>query len=102
MTDSNKFAHPEHAELMAWQDREVPMPRAAEIAAHVARCGACSAEVRGFAHASAALQAWRVDAPPPAKAPTVRGPNRRLLYFAAAAVVLVGLFSTVRVECAAA
>jgi protein-disulfide isomerase len=102
MTDPEKPIHPESAELMAWQDREVPMPRAAEIAAHVAECGACSAEVRGFAHASAALQAWRVDAPPPAAAPTVRRGNGRLLYFAAAAVLLIGLASTVRVECAAA
>lgn len=102
MTDPENAVHPESAELMAWQDREVPMPRAAEIARHVGECAACSAEVRTFAAASAAVQQWRVDAPPPAAAPAVRRPRQRLLYFAAAAVVLVGLLSTVRVECAAA
>jgi protein-disulfide isomerase len=87
---------------MAWQDREVPMPRAAEIATHVGECAGCAAEVRQFAAASAAMQTWRVDAPPPAAVPAVRKPNRRVLYWAAAAVVAVGLLGTVRVECAAA
>jgi protein-disulfide isomerase len=94
--------HPQPEELMAWQDREVPMPRAAEIAAHVGECAACAGEVRRFSAASAAMHAWKIDAPPPAIAPSLRRPNRRLLYFAAAAVVVVGLLSTVRVECAAA
>lgn len=97
--------HPQLDELMAWQDREVPMPRAAEIAAHVGECAACNDEVRRFAAASAALQRWRVDAPATA-APTELAPRRsaarrRILYWAAAAVVVVGLLGTVRVECAA-
>lgn len=94
--------HPQPEELMAWQDREVPMPRAAEIAAHVGECAGCSDEVRRFAAASAAVQTWRVDAPPATAAPALRRPNRRLLYWAAAAVIVVGLLGTVRVECAAA
>ena len=94
--------HPQPEELMSWQDREVPMPRAAEIATHVGQCAACSAETRQLAAASAALHAWKIDEPPAAVAPSLRKPNRRLLYFAAAAVVIVGLLSTVRVECAAA
>jgi protein-disulfide isomerase len=87
---------------MAWQDREVPMPRAAEIAAHVGECAQCAAEVRQFAAASAAMQAWRVDAPPAGAARALRKRNRRPLYWAAAAVAVVGLLSTVRGECAAA
>lgn len=102
MTDFEKPVHPDGAELMAWQDREVPMPRAAEIAQHVGECAVCSAEVRQFAAASAAVQQWRIDTPPAAKAPSMRKPNRRLLYFAAAAVVVIGLLTTVRVECAEA
>jgi hypothetical protein len=101
MTDPEKSVHPESAELMAWQDREVPMPRAAEIAEHVTACEACSAELGRFASASAAMQQWRVGVPPAANAP-VRRPNRRLLYLAAAAVVVIGLLTTVRVECAEA
>jgi protein-disulfide isomerase len=102
VTHPEKSVHPETDELMAWQDREVPMPRAAEIATHVGECAQCAAEVRGFAAASAALQTWRVEAPPAAVAPGVRKSNRRLLYWAAAAVVAIGLLGTVRVECAAA
>ena len=102
--------HPHPEELMAWQDREVPMPRAAEIATHVGDCPACADQVRRFASASAAMQTWRIadpmaaepPAPPAGVATALRKPNRRLLYFAAAAVVIVGLLSTVRVECAAA
>jgi len=102
MTNPETSVHPESAELMAWQDREVPMPRAAEIAAHVGACAACSDEMRRFAAASSAMQSWRVAPPPPAVAPTAPKSRRRLLYWAAAAAVIVGLLSTVRVECAAA
>jgi protein-disulfide isomerase len=110
VTNPEKSVHPEKDELMAWQDREIAMPRAAEIAAHVGECAQCAGEVRRFAGASAAINKWRVDAPPAAEPPTAsqagtpaaRTSSRRPLYWAAAAVIVVGLLSTVRVECAAA
>jgi protein-disulfide isomerase len=95
-------SHPTTDELMAWRDAEVAKDRAAEIAAHVATCAACTAAVTALEHTSAAIQAWRIDAPPAMASPVRRRSHRRMLYWASAAIVIIGLLSTVRVECAAA
>lgn len=95
MTDMTE--HPGTDELMAWVDKEVTGPRAAEITAHVVGCAQCAHEAKQFVAASAAVKQWRVE---PAPAIKVAQPKRRLVYWAAAAAVILGVLSTVRVQCA--
>jgi anti-sigma factor RsiW len=45
------------ADLSAWIDGELPDARAAEVAAHVAACAICTAEVGALRRADAALRA---------------------------------------------
>lgn len=100
--------HPDREELMAWRDGEM----AAEIASHVAGCAECRNAAAEFAGLSAKLAAWTVDAPgtrlsSPALSARPALPARpaRLarpaLYWAAAALIL-GVMTTVRVECSPA
>jgi protein-disulfide isomerase len=97
MTEQVTTGCPENVELMAWLDKEVGGARAAEISAHVVGCPDCTTEVQRFVAASAAVRQWRID-PLPAK--QMARPKRKLAWLVAAAVVLVGLLSTVRVQCA--
>jgi len=45
------------ADLSAWIDRELPDARAAEVAAHVASCAACRAQVDGLRRTDRELRA---------------------------------------------
>ncbi len=45
------------ADLSAWIDRELPAARAAAVAAHVAACAACRAQVEELRRADGALRA---------------------------------------------
>lgn len=98
--------HPEREDLMAWRDGEVPESRAAEIRMHVAGCDDCRAFVDGLAAISARLATWTPDAATtsgvPAGSTSGRHPRGRAILWAAAAVVLIGVASTVRVDCAPA
>lgn len=99
-------AHPDREELMAWRDDEVATARAAEIATHVAGCTDCRDFVDALGSLSAAVQSWTV-APAPASSPRVPAApvaaiSRRAVMWAAAAVLLIGVLATVRVECAPA
>ena len=108
--------HVDREELMAWRDGEIAGDRAAEIARHAAECATCRAAVAEFAGLSAKLAAWTVDVPGerlaaparPAGAALAADSARRAsfarpaFYWAAAAVVMMGLLATVRVECSPA
>lgn len=100
MTDQLKTDHPETAELMAWLDKEIGGERASQISAHLVGCPACTREVQQFVAASAAVRQWRIDPVPAKKSARTAAPKRRFLYLAAAAVVVIGLLTTVRVQCA--
>ncbi len=101
MTERLKSDHPEDAELMAWLDKEVGGDRAAEISAHVVGCASCTTEVQQFVATGAAIRQWRIDPVPSGKTnDKTPAPRRRMLYVAAAAVIVVGVLSTVRVQCA--
>lgn len=98
MTEQHSnLVHPDKEELMAWVDRELPAERAAEITAHVVSCAECADEAKQFVATTAAVRQWRVSAPPALK---TAKPRRRLVYWAAAAALIVGVLSTVRVQCA--
>lgn len=108
--------HPEPEELMAWHDGEVEADRAAELATHTSDCAACQAAVVEIARVSDRLKAWTVPAPtdrlqsPIASATRVvsvasaaaTSQLRRAFYWAAAAVLVLGVLASVRVECAPA
>ncbi len=98
--------HPEREELMAWRDGEVSAARATDIGSHVESCGECRGFVEALATVSARLATWTPAAPSPTAAPAaptspVRTVRRTVLW-AAAAVLVIGIASTVRVECAPA
>lgn len=105
--------HPEREELMAWRDGEVPEARALEIGTHVEDCHECRGFIDALASVSARLATWTPDATSPTAAPVAptatpaaptsrAGTVRRTVLWAAAAVLLIGIASTVRVECAPA
>jgi hypothetical protein len=98
--------HPEREELMAWRDGEVSEARATDIGSHVESCGECRGFVEALATVSARLATWTPDAPSATAAPAApTSPARtvrRTVLWAAAAVLVIGIASTVRVECAPA
>lgn len=98
MSEHPQPGHPEKDQLMAWVDKEVGSARAAEISAHVVGCADCTTEVQRFVAASAAVRQWRIDPMPSMK--KAAAPKRKMAYWVAAAVLLVGVLSTVRVQCA--
>lgn len=100
MTERPNTDHPEGAELMAWLDKEVAGARAAEISAHVVSCPACTLDVQQFVAATAAMRQWRIEPVPAKTSAKAAAPKRRLVYLAAAAAVVIGVLSTVRVQCA--
>ena len=94
-------------EVMAWLDGELPAPRAAEIAAHVAACADCGALAGDLQSVSDRVAMWTVEPPPselqagahgaigPIAVTTLRRSRHRPLLLAAAvaatfAVVILG------------
>ena len=51
-------------DVMAWLDGELPAPRAAEMAAHVAACADCSALADDLRSVSDRVSRWTVELPP--------------------------------------
>jgi protein-disulfide isomerase len=103
--------HPDREELMAWRDDEVTADRAGVIAAHVATCAVCRDFTASLAVVSQRVSRWTVEpasferpqTPAPIAAPAARRPLRRAtMLWVAAAVVLVAIVTTVRVDCAPA
>lgn len=98
--------HPEREELMAWRDGEVSEARATDIGSHVESCGECRGFVEALATVSARLATWTPDAPSATAAPAApTSPARtvrRTVLWAAAAVLVVGVLASVRVDCAPA
>ena len=97
--------HPDREELMAWSDGEVPAERSTQIAAHTADCEACGSFVRSLESMSAQMSAWTIEAPPATLAPATPSSSagflsRRAMVWTAAAVLVIGVLATVRVECA--
>jgi len=65
------------ADLSAWIDRELPAARAAAVAAHVAACAACRAQVETLRRADGALRAIPLrELPPGALAEVLRRADR--------------------------
>jgi anti-sigma factor RsiW len=65
------------ADLSAWIDRELPAARAAAVAAHVAACAACRAQVEELRRADGALRAVPLrEMPPGALAEVLRRAER--------------------------
>jgi protein-disulfide isomerase len=120
MTMTNE--HPDREAVMAWIDGELPVDERAMVQTHMDTCVACrqmADELRGTAKE---LAAWRVDAPPASLAdrvhaaarqpasPVVPAPRassalpaspawqRPLVWVAA--LVMLGLLTTVRIQCA--
>ena len=95
--------HPDPEELMAWRDGEVVGDRAAELAHHAETCAECRDKVAAFATLSTSMQSWTIEAAPSAMRRLSRVTQpRRMLVWAAAAAVFVGVLATVRVECSPA
>ena len=101
--------HPDREELMAWTDDEVTAERAAEIAGHVATCAECRECMSALGAVSRRVSQWTVEPatfvrPPAASiaAPSSGRVRRRMLMWAAAAVFVIGIATTVRVDCAPA
>ena len=97
--------HPDREELMTWRDGEVAVERGAEIASHVDACVQCRDFVDSLRTVSAQLGRWTVDPAPASLKPasrqsSTRGGRRQAVLWAAAAVFVIGVLATVRVDCA--
>lgn len=101
------MSHPDREELMAWRDGEVPAPRSSDIREHVEQCANCADDLEALAALSARLDHWQVEPAPATLQPAARqgttsSRSRRMVLWAAAAVVFIGALLSVRVECAPA
>jgi anti-sigma factor RsiW len=68
----NKIMHPfEPEDLMAYLDGELTAARAASAAAHLSECEDCQLLVAGLRNVSQNLQAWKVESPESAMAPSI-------------------------------